>query len=126
MPPKEERPDTMPIINRIAEFHADMIGWRHHLHANPELSYQELQTAKFVADMLRSYEIEVTEGVGGTGVVGVLHGNREGRRSIGLRADMDALAIEERNDFAHRSTNKGVMHACGHDGHTTMLLGAAR
>jgi hippurate hydrolase len=75
---------------------------------------------------LRSYGIDVTEGVGGTGVVGVLHGNRQSGRSIGLRADMDALAIEERNDFAHRSTNSGVMHACGHDGHTTMLLGAAR
>ena len=116
----------MPIINRIAEFHDDMTAWRHHLHANPELSYQEHETAKFVADKLRSYGIEVTEGVGGTGVVGVLYGSRKGERSIGLRADMDALAIEERNDFAHHSVNKGVMHACGHDGHTTMLLGAAR
>jgi len=116
----------MPIINRIAEFHTEMSQWRHHLHANPELSYQEYETARFVAQKLRSYGIEVTEGVGGTGVVGVLYGNRKGARSIGLRADMDALAIEERNDFAHRSVNKGVMHACGHDGHTTMLLGAAR
>ena len=116
----------MPIINRIAEFHTEMSQWRHHLHANPELSYQEYETARFVAQKLRSYGIEVTEGVGGTGVVGVLYGNRKGARSIGLRADMDALAIEERNDFAHRSINKGVMHACGHDGHTTMLLGAAR
>jgi len=116
----------MPIINRIAEFHTEMSQWRHHLHANPELSYQEYETARFVAQKLRSYGIEVTEGVGGTGVVGVLYGNRKGARSIGLRADMDAVAIEERNDFAHRSVNKGVMHACGHDGHTTMLLGAAR
>ncbi|WP_412778208.1 M20 aminoacylase family protein [Thalassospira lucentensis] len=116
----------MPIINRIAEFHDDMIQWRQHLHAHPELSYQENETAKFVAEKLRSYGIEVTEGVGGTGVVGVLHGTQAGGRSIGLRADMDALAIEERNDFAHRSTNDGVMHACGHDGHTAMLLGAAR
>ena len=116
----------MPIINRIAEFHTEMSQWRHHLHANPELSYQEYEAARFVAQKLRSYGIEVTEGVGGTGVVGVLYGNRKGARSIGLRADMDALAIEERNDFAHRSINKGVMHACGHDGHTTMLLGAAR
>jgi hippurate hydrolase len=103
-----------------------MIGWRHHLHANPELSYQEYKTASFVAEKLRSYGIEVIEGLGGTGVVGVLYGSRESERSIGLRADMDALAIEERNDFPHRSTNSGVMHACGHDGHTTMLLGAAR
>lgn len=89
-------------------------------------SYQEHQTAKFVADKLRSFGIEVIEGIGGTGVVGVLQGQRGGERSIGLRADMDALAIEERNEFEHRSLNKGVMHACGHDGHTTMLLGAAR
>ncbi|WP_417804316.1 M20 aminoacylase family protein [Thalassospira lucentensis] len=116
----------MPIINRIAEFHDDMIQWRHHLHAHPELSYQENETAKFVAEKLRSYGIEVTEGIGGTGVVGILHGTEPGGRSIGLRADMDALAIEERNDFAHRSTHDGVMHACGHDGHTAMLLGAAR
>jgi hippurate hydrolase len=116
----------MPVKNRIAEFHHEMTRWRQHLHANPELSYQEYETASFVAVQLRSYGIDVTEGVGGTGVVGVLHGNRQSGRSIGLRADMDALAIEERNDFAHRSTNSGVMHACGHDGHTTMLLGAAR
>jgi hippurate hydrolase len=116
----------MPVKNRIAEFHHEMTRWRQHLHANPELSYQEYETASFVAEQLRSYGIDVTEGVGGTGVVGVLHGNRQSGRSIGLRADMDALAIEERNDFAHRSTNSGVMHACGHDGHTTMLLGAAR
>ncbi|PWE53410.1 amidohydrolase [Metarhizobium album] len=116
----------MPVTNRIAEFHDEMTRWRQHLHANPELSYQEYETARFVAEKLRSYGIDVTEGVGGTGVVGVLHGNHESERSIGLRADMDALAIEERNDFAHRSTNTGVMHACGHDGHTTMLLGAAR
>lgn len=116
----------MPIKSRIAEFHDEMTRWRHHLHANPELSYQEFETASFVAEKLRSYGIEVTECVGGTGVVGVLYGNRESRRSIGLRADMDALAIEERNGFPHRSTNNGVMHACGHDGHTTMLLGAAR
>jgi amidohydrolase len=116
----------MPVKNRIAEFHDEMTQWRQHLHAHPELSYQEHETASFVAEQLRSFGIEVTAGVGGTGVVGVLHGSRESERSIGLRADMDALAIEERNDFAHRSTNKGVMHACGHDGHTTMLLGAAR
>ena len=116
----------MPVKNRIAEFHDEMTQWRQHLHAQPELSYQEHETASFVAERLRSFGIEVTAGVGGTGVVGVLYGNRESERSIGLRADMDALAIEERNDFAHRSTNRGVMHACGHDGHTTMLLGAAR
>ena len=116
----------MPIINRIGAFHDEMTQWRHHLHANPELSYREEKTAQFVAKKLRSFGIEVTEGVGGTGVVGVLYGNRKGERSIGLRADMDALAIEERNEFTHRSVSKGIMHACGHDGHTAMLLGAAR
>lgn len=116
----------MAIKNRIAELHPEMIGWRQHLHAHPELSYCEHETARFVAGKLRSFGIEVTEAVGGTGVIGVLQGNVTGDRSIGLRADMDALAIDERNDFAHRSQNPGVMHACGHDGHTTMLLGAAR
>ena len=116
----------MPVIDTIAGFHDEMTLWRRHLHANPELSYQEHQTARFVADKLRSFGIDVTEGVGGTGVVGVLRGSREGARSIGLRADMDALAIEERNAFEHRSRKNGVMHACGHDGHTAMLLGAAR
>jgi hippurate hydrolase len=116
----------MPIINRIAGFQDEMTEWRHHLHANPELSYQEYATAKFVAEKLRAWGIEVTEGVGGTGVVGILRGNVDGERAIGLRADMDALAILERNVFDHRSRSDGVMHACGHDGHTTMLLGAAR
>lgn len=116
----------MPVINRIAEFHDEMVEWRHRLHSNPELSYQEHETARFVAEKLRAFGIEVTEGLGGTGVVGILYGDRKAERSIGLRADMDALAIEERNTFGHRSLNQGVMHACGHDGHTAMLLGAAR
>lgn len=116
----------MPIISSIASFHNEMTQWRHHLHANPELSNQEHETARFVAGKLRSYGVDVTEGIGGTGVVGVLYGDGKGEHSIGLRADMDALAIEERNQFSHRSLNRGVMHACGHDGHTTMLLGAAR
>lgn len=116
----------MPVIHGISEIHHEMRDWRRHLHANPELSYQEYETSKFVAAKLRSFGLDVTEGLGGTGVVGVLLGDRPGRRSIGLRADMDALAIEERNDFAYRSKNHGVMHACGHDGHTAMLLGAAR
>ncbi len=116
----------MPVNNRIASFHEDMRGWRHHLHQNPELSYQEHETAKFVTEKLRSFGLDVTEGVGGTGVVGILEGNNGSGRSIGLRADMDALAITEMNDFDHKSRNEGVMHACGHDGHTTMLLGAAR
>ena len=116
----------MPIQNRIAAFQDEMTAWRRHLHAHPELSYQEVETAAFVAEKLRGFGFAVVEGVGGTGVVGLLDGRRGDGPSIGLRADMDALAIEERNGFAHRSTRPGVMHACGHDGHMAMLLGAAR
>jgi len=116
----------MPVNNRIASFSDEMTKWRQHLHQNPELSYQEFETAKFVAEKLESFGIEVTKGIGGTGVVGVLHGSKGDGPTIGLRADMDALAIAEKNDFPHKSRNHGVMHACGHDGHTAMLLGAAR
>ncbi|MFT7594020.1 MAG: amidohydrolase [Paracoccaceae bacterium] len=116
----------MPVLNSIAAFADDMTAWRRHLHANPELSYQEYETAAFVAEKLESFGIEVTTGIGETGVVGVLKGRKGDGPTIGLRADMDALAIEEKNDTPHRSINAGVMHACGHDGHTTMLLGAAR
>ncbi len=97
---------------------------RRDIHAHPELAFAEHRTAALVANHLRALGIETHTGIGGTGVVGVLRGKR-GLRAIGLRADMDALAITERNDFAHRSTIDGCMHACGHDGHTTMLLGAA-
>ena len=103
----------------------DMTEWRHAIHRWPELGFNEIETAKKVAELLQSWQIETHEGVGGTGVVGVLrHG--EGARMIGLRADMDALAITERNEFEHRSQIPGQMHACGHDGHTAMLLGAAK
>ena len=125
----------MPIINRIAQFHDDMTAWRRSLHAQPETAFEERLTADFVADKLGGWGIEVHRGLAETGVVGVLHG-AEGDgtatgtggngRTIGLRADLDALHIHELNDFAHRSTIDGKMHACGHDGHTTMLLGAAR
>ena len=116
----------MPVLNSIAAFADEMTEWRRHLHAHPELSYQEHETASFVANQLRSFGVAVTEGVGGTGVVGVLDGTKGQGPTIGLRADMDALAIEEKADIAHRSTRPGVMHACGHDGHTAMLLGAAK
>ena len=86
----------MPVLNSIAAFAEDMTAWRRHLHANPELSYQEHETAAFVAEKLKSFGIEVTTGVGGTGVVGVLVGAKGDGPTIGLRADMDALAIEER------------------------------
>lgn len=101
-----------------------MKEWRRDLHRHPELGFTETRTGRFVASELRAAGIEVHEGVGGTGVVGVLRrGNGSGR--IGIRADMDALPITEQNDFAYRSGEPGKMHACGHDGHTTMLLGAA-
>lgn len=101
-----------------------MVEIRHDLHRHPELGFEENRTAAVVAERLKALGIEVFEGVGGTGVVGVLRKGK-GDRGIGLRADMDALAILEKNDFAYRSVNDGKMHACGHDGHTTMLLGAA-
>ncbi len=117
----------MPIINRIAEFHPEMTAWRHQLHANPELGYEEHKTAAFIAEKLTSFGLEVSTGIGGTGVVGKLEGRQNSTgRKIGLRADMDALPMQELNSFAHKSQQDGKMHACGHDGHMTMLLGAAR
>jgi amidohydrolase len=116
----------MPINNRISGFHDEMSEWRHHLHAYPELSYQEFETSRFIQEKLESFGLTVTSGIGGTGVVAVLEGNRGPGRTIGLRADIDALAIHENNTFDHKSKRAGVMHACGHDGHTTMLLGAAK
>jgi amidohydrolase len=116
----------MPIINRIADFHLDLTAWRHDIHAHPETAFEEHRTAEFVAKRLADFGIEVHRGLAGTGVVGTLKGNRPGERAIGLRADMDALHIHEKNGFDHVSQNHGKMHACGHDGHTTMLLGAAR
>ncbi|WP_068315386.1 M20 aminoacylase family protein [Polycladidibacter hongkongensis] len=99
-------------------------AWRHHIHKHPEFGFEEHETSKFVAEKLEEFGLEVHRNVGKTGVVGILKcGNSP--RSIGLRADMDALKIEELNDFEHASTHKGLMHACGHDGHTAMLLGAA-
>jgi len=115
----------MPIVNRIAEFHAEMTEWRRDLHAHPELGFEETRTAQVVADKLRSWGIEVHTGIAETGVVGVLKAG-DGDKTIGLRADMDALPILEKGDHDYRSQADGKMHACGHDGHTTMLLGAAK
>lgn len=104
----------------------EMTAWRRDLHAHPEFGFEETRTAAFVAQKLREFGLdEVVEGVGGTGVVGTLR-RGSGNRSIALRADMDALRIPEQGESAHRSRNPGVMHACGHDGHTAMLLGAAK
>jgi hippurate hydrolase len=115
----------MPIHNRIAAFAEDMTAWRRDLHAHPELGLEEHRTAAIVAEKLASWGIAVHTGLAVTGVVGSLKvGNSN--RAIAIRADMDALPMDEANDFAHRSQFAGKMHACGHDGHTTMLLGAAR
>lgn len=116
----------MPVINRIAEFHNDMKEWRQHLHSIPELSFELHKTASYVADKLREFGVdELHEGIARTGMVAIINGQGDGP-TIGLRADMDALPITEIKDHAYKSQNPGTMHACGHDGHTTMLLGAAR
>ena len=115
----------MAVIERIAGLAQEMTDWRRDIHAHPELGFEELRTAEIVATKLAGFGLEVHRGIGKTGVVGVLRAG-SARRSLGLRADMDALPIVEANTFAHRSTQAGRMHACGHDGHTAMLLGAAR
>lgn len=115
----------MPSIDRINELAAEFSKIRRHFHAHPELSNQEFETSKTIAKYLTEWGIEVHTGIGGTGVVGVLK-NGDSKKRIALRADMDALPITEANHFAHASQNCGVMHACGHDGHITGLLLAAR
>ena len=115
----------MNIPREIQAFEDDLKLWRRDIHQHPELGFEEKRTASFVAEQLAEFGCEVHTGIGGTGVVGVLR-NGPGNRSIGLRADMDALPIQEENTFGHCSAHDGKMHACGHDGHTTMLLGAAR
>ena len=118
----------MPIINRIADFHEDMTAWRRDLHAHPELGFDLPRTSALVAEKLRAFGVdEVVTGIAQTGVVGVIHGRPSATgRAIGLRADMDALPILEETGLPYASATPGLMHACGHDGHTTMLLGAAR
>ena len=116
----------MPVVNRIADYSADMRAWRRHLHGIPELGLDCPQTAAFVADRLREFGVdELHEGIARTGLVAIINGQGDGP-TIGLRADMDALPITETTGLDYASGNPGKMHACGHDGHTTMLLGAAR
>ena len=115
----------MPIHNRIAGFADEMTAWRRDFHAHPELGFEEHRTSDIVATKLQEWGIEVTRGIAGTGVVGTLRNGNSGK-AIGIRADMDALPMDEENGFEHRSVHPGRMHACGHDGHTTMLLGAAK
>jgi len=113
-------------IERIRAWHSELTGIRRDIHAHPELSFQEQRTSGVVAGYLRNLGIETHTGLAKTGVVGVIPGARNGSRGIALRADMDCLPIHEQNSFSHKSRHEGRMHACGHDGHTTMLLGAAR
>ncbi|GKY87728.1 M20 aminoacylase family protein [Sinisalibacter aestuarii] len=116
----------MPILNRINDLADEIAAWRHDFHAHPELMYEEHRTAARVAELLRSFGVdEVATGLGKTGVVGIIRGSRPGA-TIGLRADMDALPIEEASEAEYASQQPGKMHACGHDGHTAMLLGAAK
>src|SRR5512134_1646484 len=115
----------MPLIDRIKGLHTEMTAWRRDIHAHRETAFEETRTGGIVADRLASFGIEVHRGLAKTGVVGRLRAGN-GARAIGLRADLDALHIDEQNTFAHRSRHQGRMHACGHDGHTTMLLGAAK
>ena len=115
----------MPVLPRALEIQGEITAIRRDIHAHPELAYQETRTSDIVASKLAEWGLEVTRGLGKTGLVGTL---RKGNslKAIGLRADMDCLPMDERNDFEHRSQNAGRMHACGHDGHTAMLLGAAK
>jgi len=113
-------------IKSLSEKHSqEVVALRRHLHANPELSYEEFNTAKFVASQLRSYGIDPQEGIATTGIVALIKGKNPEKKSVALRADMDALPIEEASDVSYKSTRPGVMHACGHDVHTASLLGTA-
>ena len=117
----------MPIVNRIAALHGEITAWRRDMHAHPELLYDVQQTAASVAEKLKSFGCDaVVPGIGRTGVVGVIKGRKAGNKVVGMRADMDALPLEEETGLPYKSTVPGKMHACGHDGHTAMLLGAAK
>src|SRR5438128_3066738 len=123
------KPYDLPLdaIDRIRPFHEELRAIRHDLHRHPELGFEENYTSDVVAHQLTALGIEHHRGIAKTGIVGVIRGARhDSGRAVGLRADMDALPMHEENNFAHKSTIPGKMHGCGHDGHTTMLLGAAR
>ena len=118
----------MPIKNRFAELHADVTAWRRDIHEHPEVLFDTHRTSALVAEKLRAFGCdEVVEGIGRTGVVGVIRGKTDSAgKVVGLRADMDALPMTEATGLDYASKNEGAMHACGHDGHTAMLLGASR
>ncbi|MGR9052448.1 MAG: M20 aminoacylase family protein [Gammaproteobacteria bacterium] len=115
----------MSIASAMTDLHAEMRQWRRHLHRFPETAFEEIKTARFISDKLQHFGVEVYLGLGGTGVVGTLSAGK-GTGKVALRADMDALYIQEKNEFEHKSRHDGKMHACGHDGHSAMLLGAAK
>ena len=118
----------MIINKKIQTFVPEMKQWRHYIHQNPEIAYEEKNTSDFIAKKLNEFGIEVHRGFGETGIVGIIHGKDKGdnNKSIGIRADMDALPMTEKTNLSYSSRNEGKMHACGHDGHSTMLLGAAK
>ena len=117
----------MPILNRAVEFQAEVAGWRQHLHQHPEIGYEVHETAAFVAARLKEFGVdEIATGIGRTGLVGIIHGSKGAGPTIGLRSDMDALPMAEETGLPYASVNAGKMHACGHDGHMAMLLGAAK
>ena len=118
----------MIINKKIQTFVPEMKQWRHYIHQNPEIAYEEKNTSDFIAKKLNEFGIEVHRGFGGTGIVGIINGKDKGdnNKSIGIRADMDALPMTEKTNLSYSSRNEGKMHACGHDGHSTMLLGAAK
>ncbi|WP_417694657.1 M20 aminoacylase family protein [Roseibium sp.] len=116
----------MPVLDKIARYAEELTALRQDFHANPEIGFEEVRTSGIVADLLEKWGIEVHRGIGKTGVVGVLKGAKGPGKTIGLRADMDALPMDEQSNVAYSSKSPGKFHGCGHDGHTTMLLGAAR
>jgi hippurate hydrolase len=117
----------MNIKKKIEQITPEMLKWRHSIHSKPEIAYQEKDTSDFISKKLREFGIEVHKGIGKTGVVGIIKGkNSNSERAIGIRADMDALPMTEKTNLPYTSKNEGAMHACGHDGHSTMLLGAAK
>ena len=117
----------MIVSNSINQMFEEMRGWRHELHSIPEIGLEEHETSKYIKSKLSEFNIEFKEGYANTGIVARVKGSKgKSDKSIGLRADFDALPMPEKNEFKHKSKNEGMMHACGHDGHTTMLLGAAK
>ena len=117
----------MPILNSINQMKNEMTEWRQELHQIPEIGLEEYKTSQYIKDKLKEFNIEYKDGYSNTGIVAWVKGNKgDSSRSLGLRADFDALPMPEKNQFEHKSKNEGMMHACGHDGHTTMLLGAAK